>query len=50
MSLIEKLTEFEVEKQRYRERDVLDVIDLITAGHRRAGAWRWRAGPGFRML
>lgn len=31
MSLIEKLTEFEVEKQRYRERDVLDVIDLITA-------------------
>ena len=31
MSLIEKLTECEVEKQRYRERDVLDVIDLITA-------------------
>ena len=31
MSLIEKLTEFAVEKQRYRERDVLDVIDLITA-------------------
>ena len=31
MSLIEKLTEFEVEKQRYRERDVLDVIDSITA-------------------
>ena len=30
MSLIEKLTEFEVEKQRYRERDVLDVIDLTT--------------------
>ena len=30
MSLIEKIDEFEVEKQRYCERDVFDMIDLTT--------------------
>ena len=49
MSLIEKLTEFEVEKQRYRERDVLDVIDLITADLVATGIVGCALGVGARV-
>ena len=49
MSLIEKIVDIEVEKQRYRERDVLDVIDLITADLVATGIVGRALGVGVRI-